>query len=264
MPLLIGRELGGVAHEGVRVDSDFLCEEVARNLCAENRAALEDARVDAVGAVFVEIRHGHNAAHGRGAKKHCVVPGEFLYAGDIFVQLIRNGQRIFAEIVGEIVALVNAVVGVVGQLGVRGHAVCRVAVFVHLQIAEDAADSVDERVAESVIVLVYGETRYCRGETRGEAQIGGGVGSEKQTLVFCTPVKIQLRAAQGRDVDYGRRAAGAFFALCENGQARAEQQNCRENNAEGSQDVFTHSGPPLYFIFLSETLHKLSECFRYC
>ena len=70
-------------------------------------------------------------------------------------------------------------VGVVGQLGVRSHAVCGVAVFVHLQIAEDAADSIDERVAESVIVLVYGEARYCRGETRGKAQISGGVGSEQ-------------------------------------------------------------------------------------
>ena len=58
--------------------------------------------------------------------------GQLLYAGNVFVQLICNGQRIFAEIVGEIVALVNAVVGVVGQLGVRSHAVCRVTVFVHL------------------------------------------------------------------------------------------------------------------------------------
>ena len=210
LPLLIGRELGGVAHEGVRVDSNFLCEEVARNLCAENRAALEDARVDAVGAVFVEIRHGHNAAHGRGAQKHCVVPGELLHAGDVFVQLVRDRERVLTEIVGEIVALVNAVVGVVGQLGVRGHAVCGVAVFVHLQIAEDAADSIDERVAESVIVLVYGEARYCRRETRGEAQISGGVGSEEQTLVFCALVKIQLRAAESRDINNGRRAAGAF------------------------------------------------------
>ena len=195
MPLLIGRELGGVAHEGVRVDSDFLCEEVARNLCAENRAALEDARVDAVGAVFVEIRHGHNAAHGRGAQKHCVVPGQLLYAGDIFVQLICNGQRIFAEIVGEIVALVNAVVGVVGQLGVRGHTVCGVAVFVHLQIAEDIRNSGNERVAECVIILVYSKARYCRGETCGKAQISGGVGSEQQSLVLRALVKIELRAA---------------------------------------------------------------------
>ena len=105
--------------------------------------------------------------------------GQLLYAGDIFVQLICNGQRIFAEIVGEIVALVNAVVWVVGQLGVRGHAVCGVAVFVHLQIAEDIRNSGNERVAESVIVLVYGEARYCRGETCGKAQISGGVGSEQ-------------------------------------------------------------------------------------
>ena len=175
--------------------------------------------------------------------------GQLLYAGDIFVQLIRNGQRIFAEIVGEIVALVNAVVGVVGQLGVRSHAVCRVTVFVHLQVAEDIRNSGNERVAESVIVLVYGEARYCRGETCGKAQISGGVGSEQQTLVLRALVKIELRAAQGRDIDYGRRAAGAFCALGKNWQACAEQQNCRENNTEGSQDVFTHSGPPLYFIF---------------
>ena len=58
-----------------------------------------------------------------------------------------------------------------------GNAGRGVAVFVHLQIAEDAADSIDERVAESVIVLVYGEARYCRGETCGKAQISGGVGS---------------------------------------------------------------------------------------
>ena len=156
------------------------------------------------------------------------------------MQLVRNRERVFAEIVGEIVALVNAVVGVVGQLGVRGHTVCGVAVFVHLQIAEDAADSIDERVAESVIILVYGEARYCRGETCGKAQISGGVGSEQQSLVLRALVKIELRAAQGRDVDYGRRAAGAFFALCENGQARAEQQYRRKNDAEDSPDVFAH------------------------
>ncbi len=91
MPLLVCRELGGVAHEGVRVDSDFLCEEVARHLRAEYGAALEDARVDAVGTVFVEIRHGHNAAHGRGTKKHGVMSGQLLYTGDVLVQLIRNG-----------------------------------------------------------------------------------------------------------------------------------------------------------------------------
>ena len=190
--------------------------------------------------------------------------GEFPYAGDVLVQLICNGQRIFAEIVGKIVALVNAVVGVAGQFGVRSHAVCRVTVFVHLQVAEDAADSVDERVAECVIVLVYGETRYCRGETCGKAQISGGVGSEQQSLVFCAPVKIQLRAAESRNIDNGRRAAGAFFALCENGQARAEQQYRRKNDAEDSPDVFAHGVSLRCILFLSETLYKLSESFRYC
>ena len=89
-------------------------------------------------------------------------------------------------------------------------------------------------------------------KTCGKAQISGGVGSEQQTLVLRALVKIELRAAQGRDVDYGRRAAGAFFALCENGQARAEQQYRRKNDAEDSPDVFAHSGPPLYFIFIGD------------
>ena len=175
--------------------------------------------------------------------------GQLLYAGDVFVQLVRDRERVLTEIVGEIVALVNAVVGVVGQLGVRGHAVCGVAVFVHLQITEDIGNSIDERVAESVIVLVYGEARYCRRETRGKAQIGGGVGSEQQTLVLRAPVKIQLRAAESRNIDNGRCAAGAFCALGKNWQACAEQQYRRKNDAEDSPDVFAHSGPPLYFIF---------------
>ena len=190
--------------------------------------------------------------------------GQLLYAGDIFVQLVRDCERVLTEIVGEIVALVNAVVGVVGQLGVRSHAVCRVTVFVHLQVAEDIRNSGNERVAESVIVLVYGEARYCRGETCGKAQISGGVGSEQQSLVLRALVKIELRAAQGRDVDYGRRAAGAFFALCENGQARAEQQYRRKNDAEDSPDVFAHGVSLRCILFLSETFDKLSEGFRYC
>ena len=137
-----------------------------------------------------------------------------------------------------------------------------VAVFVHLQIAEDAADSIDERVAESVVVLVYGEARYCRGETCGKAQISDGVGSEEQTLVFRALVKIELRAAQGRDVDYGRRAAGTFFALCENGQARAEQQYRRKNDAEDSPDVFAHGVSLRCILFFigdsSQALRRLS------
>ena len=40
--------------------------------------------------------------------------GQLLHAGNIFVQLIRDRERVLTEIVGEIVALVNAVVGVVG------------------------------------------------------------------------------------------------------------------------------------------------------
>ena len=189
--------------------------------------------------------------------------GQLLYAGNVLVQLVRNRERVLTEIVGEIVALVNAVVGVVGQLGVRGHAVCGVAVFVHLQVAEDIRNSGNERVAESVIVLVYGEARYCRGETCGKAQIGGGVWSEQQTLVFRALVKIELRAAQGRDIDYGRRAAGAFFALCENGQVRAEQQYRCKNDAEDSPDVFAHGVSLRCILFLSKTFDKLSESFGY-
>ena len=109
---------------------------------------------------------------------------------DIFMKLVRNSQRILTEIVAEIIALVHAVIGIGRQLSVGRNPVCRIAVLIHLKIAENPIHPGDKAVAEGVIIFVNRQPCYCGSQPQRKLNIRLGFRTEEHSLVLRTLIKI--------------------------------------------------------------------------
>ena len=124
-------------------------------------------------------------------------------------------------------------IGIGRQLSVGRNPVCRIAVLIHLKIAENPIHPGDKAVAEGVIIFVNRQPCYCGSQPQRKLNIRLGFRTEEHSLVLRTLIKIEGRAAESSNINHGRSAAAALAALSIDryGRCRAEHHKGK-NQAE--------------------------------